>query len=179
MKNKILITVLVVLATIGLVKLKTYWDLRKAVIIAPVLTETEKSKDVIDVRARTVTRVTRDGDNQVSTVIRGVRDVAITELKDGTIKTVTINKGFTFEPGLTLGTDSEDSLIGLDAQFFYWSEFGLVKGLMVPTSNISLKKIRFYLAISYDLGRIKLHNTSAILGIDTKKRILLGARIRF
>ncbi len=179
MKNKIFIAALIAIAIFGLAKLKNYWDMRRAIVISPVLTETEKSKDVVDTRARTVTRIVRDGDKQKQKVIRGVRDIAYTVNKDGTVTSTILNKGFGFEPGVMLGTDSRDSLIGLDTQFFYWSEFGLTSGLSSSITEPSFRNLRLHLAVSYNLGRLKLHNTSTFIGYDTKREIIIGARINF
>ncbi len=179
MKNKIYTIILIALAIISLSKLKTYWDNRKDVITSPILTEAENSKDIIDVKNKTVTIVTRDGAVQKKKVIRGVRHIAYTEKLDGTIERKIINRGFTFEPGLFIGSDSKDALIGLDTQLFYWSEFGLVSGVGIPIGGMKFNKLRLHMGASYSLARFKLGNTSLYAGADTSKSIVFGLRVAF
>ena len=179
MKNKLIVIALIALAIIGLGKLKQYWDSRKDVITAPVLTEAEKSKVIIDTSKKRVTIVKRDGDKQVRRTIKGVRHIATTENIDGTISHKFINRGFLFEPGLILGTDSNDGLIGIDTQWFYWSDWGLTSGLSVPYDTIRFNKLRVHVAFSYNLNIVKMNNTYLYAGIDTAKQIVFGTRISF
>lgn len=179
MKNRILLIALIAIAIVGLVKLKHYWDLRNSVAISPVLTEAEQSKEVVDTKAKTVTIIERDGDKQIAVVKRGVRHIVTTVKKDGTVSKLYINKGFTFEPGLTLATDSKDGLVGIDTQWFYWANFGVTTGLSIPASRLSINETRVCLAISYNLSSMKLNNTSLFMGVDTKKQVVIGTRISF
>lgn len=176
MKNKIYVIILIAIAFIGLSKLKTYWDFRQSVVISPVLTQAEKSKEVIDLDARTITIIERDGDRQVRRTRRGVRHIATTLNKDGTIDRIIINRGFAFEPGLLLGTDSQGALVGVDTQWFYWSDFGLISGLSALTT---FKNPRLHLAVSYNLSSIKLNNTSLFVGVNTNKSLMFGTRLSF
>ena len=174
--NKVFWIVLIILAFIGLNYFASKQADRKKVAIAPVLTETEKAKFIIDTRKRKITIVRRKGDKQVIETITGIRDASMTVTKDGEVKTYAPTKGFVFEPGLSIGMDNQDVLLGLDAQFFYWRRLGLIGGVSAPPhSGLRIKDLRAHIALGYDL----ISNTSVYIGYNIKGSIQAGCRLRF
>lgn len=178
--NKLFTIILIAVAIIGVGKLIQKWSDRKNLETAPVLTDSENSKLIIDTSRKKVTSVTRDGDKQVIDVKDGVRDVVITVNKDGTISTYAPTKGFIFEPGISLGMDKHDTLLGVDIQWFYWRKLGLSSGIMAPPySGLQLQDIRGYAAINYNLVNLKLPNTNFYVGYNTKSSVSTGVSIKF
>lgn len=161
--------------------------LEKAIITAPVLKENEAQKIIVDTNKREVRVVkrgpmgkgkgTKEGNTEVVKVTEGARTVVITELNDGTIQVVALNKGFCFEPGLALYY-SEQARLGVDVQFAYWKQWGVLLGAGVNTGDRH-RTVRAYVAVNHAVPLNFLDNTTVFIGVDTKKDAVLGLRIRF
>jgi hypothetical protein len=178
--NKIFIIALIAIAIIGLSKLIDKWRRDERTATNPVLTQTEKSKVIIDSRSKKVTIVKRKGDKQVTKEVIGARKISVTLGKDGKLNVYARNKGFVFEPGVALGIDEKDSLLGLDAQFFYWNRLGLLSGMSAPPRDgLRIEDLRVHAGVCYVLDQLKMPNTSLFMGYNTKRRITLGARVSF
>ena len=176
--NKIFIIVLIAIAIIGIGKLANKWKQSKQIATTPILTDAEKSKVIVKPGRTEI--ITRDGDKQVIETKPGTRDTVVTVGKDGKVKVYAPTIGFIFEPGISFGIDEKDSLLGLDSQFFYWRKLNLLGGFAAPPYHgMKHKDIRAYAGISYSLMDIKLPNSSFFIAYNTKKAIMVGARVRF
>ena len=178
--NKIFIILLIAVAIIGLGRLIDKWRRDERIATNPILTQTEKSKVIIDTSKNKVTIIRRDGEKQVIRDISGSRKVSVTLTKDGELKVYAPTKGFIFEPGILFGMDSKNSLLGLDAQFFYWRRVGLLAGLSAPPRRgLLLQDIRAHIAFGYNMADLRMPNTNVFVGYNSKQSILVGLRVRF
>ena len=178
--NKIFILILIAVAIIGLGRLTERWRHNERIATSPVLTQAEKSKVIIDASKNKVTIVRRDGDKQVITEVSGSRKVSVTVTKDGELKVYAPTKGFIFEPGILFAQDEGGTMLGLDAQVFYWRKTGLLAGLSAPPRRgLLLQDIRAHVALGYNLADVKMANTNVFVGYNTKKSIMVGLRVRF
>ena len=116
----------------------------------------------------TLTRRDKDG-REIKKVIKGTRDFSVTEDDKGRVEIYAPNKGWVFEPGLALGI-SDEVRYGADLQFFYWNNFGIAVNLLT-NSDFS---IRTGIVGLYDI----YSNTSLFVGVDNKKDITFGIRVR-
>lgn len=152
---------------------------------APVLKDNEKEKIIVDTKRKTISVVRRVGTAknpsavvpQVVTKTEGVRKVVVTEETDGTIVVTPITHGFVFEPGIALYY-SDRARLGLDVQFAYWHEYGLLLGAGV-NMGAEPRTIRAHIALSRTLPLNLLSNTSVFIGVDNKKDVTAGLRIAF
>lgn len=161
-------------------------NLEQQIITAPILKETENQKIIVDTNKKKVTVVKRgpigkgkDGKSgtEVTKVTEGARKVVITEDRDGTIRVVALNKGFCFEPGLALYY-SDSARLGLDVQLAYYKRWGVLLGAGVNMGE-EPRTIRAHVAVNYALPLSFMDNTSMFLGMDHKKEVVAGARLRF
>lgn len=159
---------------------------REDVLTAPVLKENEKTKIIVDTNRKRVQVVTRpigndkgikDAGTQVVKVTEGARKVVITEHTDGTIQVVAGNKGLTFEPGLALYC-SDKLRIGVDVQVTYWKQWGLLVGAGIAIGD-EPRTMRAHVAINRSLPLKYMGNTTVFVGMDHKKDLVAGLRVRF
>jgi len=112
-------------------------------------------------------------------VYTGVRKAVFTEIKDGSIEMDVPTRGWTFEPGLTLGA-SESLRLGVDVQWAYWRRWGMVTGFSVPAGRQrTLGKFKGHLGLSYNFYNKYFPGTSVWGGMDTSADPALGVRTRF
>lgn len=177
-RNKAIIVLGVVV--IGLVTLR-YCEKKQVddtIINAPVLKADEKEKIIIDTDKKKVTRIRRDGDKQVVDIGDGVRKVVITDPKDGgDVRVDIINKGFCFEPGLTLYY-SDKARLGIDVQAAYWKQWGVLLGAGVNMGD-EPRTVRIHVGINRALPFDFIDNTTVFIGVDNRKDAVVGLRIRF
>lgn len=156
-------------------------------ITAPVLKENETQKIIVDTSRRRVQVVRRvpvgkgrdekGGTTQAVKVTEGARKVVVTEHTDGTVQVTAVNKGFIAEPGLALYY-SDRARIGLDVQVAYWKQWGVVLGAGLNLGD-EPRTIRGHIAVTRALPLDFLSNTSAFVGVDHKKEVVAGLRLRF
>lgn len=111
-------------------------------------------------------------------VYTGIRKAEFTELRGGAIKMHIPTKGFTFEPGLTIGA-ADGLRIGGDIQYAYWRRWGLLGGATVPATQRSFNRLRLHAGFSYSPYWKWMSGTSGYVAIDTNKKPLIGLRTRF
>lgn len=155
-------------------------------VVAPVLKENENQKIIVDTNKKTVTVVRRGhigkgkesaSGTQVVKVTEGARKVVITERTDGTISVVALNKGICFEPGLAL-YHSDQTRLGLDVQVAYWKRWGVVLGAGVNMGD-EPRTGRLHIAVNHALPLSFIDNTTAFIGVDHRKDVVMGLRVRF
>lgn len=161
--------------------------LEQEIITAPVLKEDEKQKTIIDTNKKQVRVVKRGpvgrgkdgkaGSTEVVKVTEGVRKVVITELVDGSIQVVALNKGFCLEPGLALYY-SDAPRLGVDIQVAYWKRWGVLLGAGINMGD-EPRTGRLHVAVSHALPLTFVENTTVFVGIDHRKDAVVGLRIRF
>lgn len=136
------------------------------------LKQNEKAKVIIDIKKKTVTKITRKADGTVETkVIKGVRKVAVTVSNDNKLTVEARNKGVVFEPGLSLFYSKDRMNLGLDVQFLYWSQYGLNAGFgMSQSYNCS-----FYLAGNYNF----YSNSALFIGVNDELNVVGGLKVAF
>ena len=156
-------------------------QLEEQIITAPVLKENEKEKIIIDTNRRTVTTINKGdpkGKNpQVVKVREGVRKVVVIRDDRDNLTVRAINKGFTFEPGLALYY-SDKARLGLDIQVAYYKRWGVLLGAGVNMGD-EPRTVRGHVAVSHALPLNFLDNTTAFIGVDHRKDLTVGLRIRF
>lgn len=189
MKKKLIIGAALLAIVVAVRMWIDHRNRRDAVEFAPVLKENEREKIIVNTRSGMIRRVARRtptlGGNGPSgtpgrnpgeetvTDISGVRKVAVTIDKDGSVKVYAPTKGVIFEPGLAAFYSDENFRLGFDVQFFYWRRFGLNAG-----AGSTLEKpysVKAFVAGSYNI----YSNTSVIVGITQTKEIATGVRVRF
>ncbi len=148
---------------------------------APILTEKENEKIVFDSShgAISVTRITRKAghkgneanqDSQTISNLGEARRATVTVEKDGTIQVWTQTKGFCFSPGVGLVL-SERPRLSFDAEFAFFRRYGLNAGFTVSR----LGRPRLFVGGSYNV----YSNSSLLVGIDSRKDIVVGLRVAF
>lgn len=105
--------------------------------------------------------------------ILGGRKSEIVLDRTGKLTVTSSPKGFTFEPGLFWGFNG-GSCPGVGVQFAYWHQIGLFGGSYYSFRD---KEIQAFLGAGYTFERFQ--NTSLLLGMNTDKKIVIGAEIRF
>lgn len=176
---RILLVTIVVLIFIAYPYYKDYRELRDKQKTALVLKENENDKIVV--RGRTVTHVKRvhlpDGTTRQKVTRKvGIRKVAVTVRKDGSVDVYAKRHGPTFEPGLSIGY-GDGARIGLDAEFYYFKKWALGGG--VDTDLATTRRFRFHAGIFRDLYIGSLDNTSLYFGIDHTTAFRINFRVRF
>jgi hypothetical protein len=157
------------------------------VVTAPVLKDNEEKKIIIDTNTRTVQVVERrnardnkSGQSHSTEVVKttkGVRKVVVTETNDGAIQTRLVNKGLSFEPGVALYC-SDKMRVGLDFQVTYFGAWGVLLGAGVAIGD-EPRTIRAHVAVSRSLPLRFMGNTQVFVGVDQRKDVVAGLRVRF
>jgi hypothetical protein len=105
--------------------------------------------------------------------IDGARGVRISVSDSGTVSVIARTRGFCFEPGFGGYTTAEYRRLFVDAQLMFNRRHGInvglgfgLRGRLQPSAFVAYS-YKFY------------GNTSALIGMDTKKQILIGLRVEF
>lgn len=110
-------------------------------------------------------------------LITGIKEFESSQFDDGRIEIDYKNKGFGLEPGL-VATTGDGLRLGVDVEYAYWKRYGLLAGVTMPVSRMSLDRLRGHLGVSYDLPSKWFSNTSLYGGIDTNKNPAFGIRTK-
>ena len=146
------------------------------------LKDHEKERIAINDRGDVVKTVRGKGNNKDSQVAyrdTGAGETVVTINNDGTISVSQETHGFIFRPGACLSSTRDGLYIGADVQFYYFRNFGANVGVTSAVGEDFGSKYRAHIATSYRLPFQSFRNTSLYVGIDTKKEITFGARLRF
>lgn len=98
-------------------------------------------------------------------VISGIRHTEISIGKDGSVKVTAHPYGFSCTPGIGASYRTRLGEEG-DIEWYYYHRLGAHVGIYHDTD------VRAFLGVSYNLSRIKLSNTSLMLGLDNHKDLL-------
>lgn len=147
----------------------------------------EKAAIIIDTNKGTVTTIRRKpgtasededtaSESTESVSIDDARDLRISIDKDGTTIVTARTKGFTFEPGVSVG-EAEIIRAGVDVQWYFYKRFGVLSGLSL---NLDRYEPRFslYTGINYLPKSKYTQNTSFFIAYDTRRNIYFGIRIQ-
>lgn len=149
------------------------------------LKEGEKEKIIIDSNGDVKKiRRGRDGKTQVEKISTGTGRVELVIKDDGTVEYREKVFGFIFEPGIQTSMDDDAVLLGLDARFFYWRNFGVVSGLSYAfkddsNAEDSLRRFRVHAGFSYRLPFQKFRNTSVFAAYNNQGSYQVGVRTKF
>lgn len=143
------------------------------------LSEKETRRLIVDVIAQYAALQKKNKDGKTETkVYNNVRKVVATQLDDGSVKVKIPKAGFTFEPGLSV--HAADRLrLGVDIQYAYWKQWGLIGGLSVLVEKRTLGSVRGHAGLSYSFPYRYLATSSIFAGIDTSGDPIVGLRTRF
>jgi hypothetical protein len=124
----------------------------------------------IVVADRKVSALTSSGAK--ATYVPSSGHTVISVQKDGTTKMTVKNKGLSLQAGLG-GVYADRLRLTADLQVGYWNRTSVHLGLAIADAPVVVP----YVALGYRLDRIRLNNTSVIVGISARKDIVLGVRI--
>lgn len=150
-----------------------------AVIIEPTTGRITTIKKVNQLPGAVRGRVQSGGDVPVVVEhIDGAREVRVSIGKEGQVKVTARYRGFCFEPGFgLLYSDQAESRYELDAEVFFSRRHGAYIGLNAPIKDA--RRIRAHLAYGYTLPFRKLSNTTVLVGMDSRKEVVAGVRVKF
>lgn len=155
-----------------------------AVIINPSTGETTVIRKQNPGGTQLCSPILRGGKSESSTVsgetierITGGRDTRISIGPDGKVTVTIRTKGFCFDVGPIGGiTTSPILVMGLDVQWAFYKNWGLNSGLVIDKS---LRYPRLYIGGSYKIVNRFVHNTSIVVGIDSRKELITGIKLNF
>lgn len=139
------------------------------------LTENQVRRLIVDLLRDQLIIQEKDKPTKVYT---GVRKAIFTENLDGKIDMIVPTRGWTFEPGITLGA-GEGMRLGVDVQWAYWKRWGLIAGITIPPLTRTLTTIRGHTGVSYNFHNKFFPGTSFWGGVDTSGDPVFGVRTRF
>lgn len=175
----ILFTLLAILLLVVYPYYKDYRELKDKQKFAYNLKENENDKVIVS--GRTVTHIKRvhlpDGTTRQKIIRKvGVRKVATTVRKDGSIDVYAVQHGPTFEPGISVGY-GESARVGIDAELYYWKKWALGGGF--DSDVKTFKRVRAHVGIFRDIYLKSFNNSSLYFGVDNTATTRLNFRIRF
>lgn len=203
--NKALtITILSAILIGSLVLLRSCDKKKKEGITDEKLTKNEQTAIIIEPYSGKITKITRvpgNGNAIQPSVLRGgksitspestetieridgSRDTRISIDKDGKVSITTRTFGFINDFGVGVYKTPSDTRIFVDDQIFFYKRHGFNLGVGRSIADVGnqteMQKYQLHAAYSYRLLYVKLSNTFIVVGMDTKKEILLGLRVNF
>lgn len=202
--NKIKVLTFSSIAVILLLTLK-YCDKKKTVEVTDEkLKANEQAAIIIDNHSGKITRLDKaleNGTGMGSALLRGGKPVpstvptVVTNPADGARNTrISIDRngqisiearyfGFINDFGIGVYKTPSDTRIFIDDQIFFYKRHGLNLGIGRSIADVSnqteMQKYQLHAAYSYRLSFSKFTNTFVVMGLDTKKEVLLGLRVNF
>jgi hypothetical protein len=140
----------------------------------------ERSAIIIDSTKHRITEIKRSNptsSGKSTTVTRRIdanRETRISVDETGNLSILTRNKGFIREFGFVGGYGNPGFRLGADCQVYFIRNWGINLGL-TTTLKYNIKP---FVAVSYTLSGIELYNTSVLIGIDSRKNVFAGVRVR-
>jgi len=163
----------IIIGLTGAVKYMQWKDASNKAKYAPVLVEGEKERILIN--KNTITHVTEKGIK----VITGARRAKVTVTDDGEVKVESPRFGVIFEPGCSVFHSAGRVHVGLDAQWFYWSRFGLFSGFGFASTNDHFSTSINLISVGYTPQWKYMSNTSFFAGMDMNRSMCVGMRVRW
>jgi hypothetical protein len=171
MKTKIIIVLVVLLQSVVLVY--DWYSVKvSGTTVKEELKPNEKEKTIIDQKRKTVTKLVRKKDGTVEkSTVEGVRKVDVTISNDDKLTITARNRGFLFDPGVSVFYSKDKINLGLDIQWAYWRRYGFSGGFGVSTDH----KCSGYFSGSYNF----YSQSSVFIGVNDNLKPIVGFKVTF
>lgn len=119
---------------------------------------------------------TRGSSISVETTI-GARETRISIDDHGNVRRTSRIYGLIFEPGCGVYTTTSHTRVFIDSEFAFYKRHGIVGGFGVNLNG--QRKLAGHIGYCYTPYFKYFSNTSLVVGVDNKRELLIGFRLKF